>query len=103
MEHSELLESVQVGRRFVDARQDVQHLAAAGAHIRGDIAVQRTRHNPAAAEVDRNKGYGTYRLPGRLKIVLDEISNAIVGEQHGSRQAGIRSAETVVQITHQLK
>ena len=51
----ELIQTVQVGLRFIDARKDVKHPTISGADIGGDVAVKRASQDSAVAEVARRR------------------------------------------------
>src|SRR5438552_18275416 len=94
---------LEVSRGRVNAGQDVEHLAIGVAEVGGDIAMQRTRNDVAVAEVDLNERYGANTFPDRFETPVDHPSHVYIREQHGSRQARVRSAELVVELSHHLK
>ena len=60
-------------------------------------------YNSAIAKIDGDKGYGAKRNPNGLKLQVNDRGNGFVGEQHGSRKAGVGSREFLVQLPQQVK
>ena len=73
------------------------------ADVGRNVAVQCASDRRIATEVDVHDRHGTNGLPSRLKIAIDVRSDGWVGEQHGSRQTSIRSAEFIVEFSEQLE
>ncbi len=72
-------------------------------NVGGDIPIQGPRDSASIAEVDSHNGRRPNRLPDRLEGMIDEISNLVVGEQHGSRKSRVRSGEPLIEPANHLK
>src|SRR5262249_33201820 len=99
----ELAQGTHIDRWGVDSRQDVQHLAVRSADVTGDIAVQGARGHVSVAEVDANYGHRPHALPGRFEIAIDDTGDVLAREQHGPRQASVRSAKLLIHPSQHLK
>ena len=65
--------------------------------------MQRSIDYGAISKVDRDSRNRPHRLPSWFKILVDEVGNFLIGEQHGSRDSSIRSCEALIQLTQQLE
>ena len=103
MQRDELAKSRLVRLWLIDARHDVEHSSFGIANIGSNVAMESASEHVAAAEVDSHDWHTANGHPDGLEVLIDVRRDLVVGEQHGSRQAGVRSAELVVEIAHHLK
>ncbi len=93
----------EVSIRLVNARQNVDYGTVGGDNVSGDIAVQGTLQNPASAEIYRDYRHFMQALPDGLVAIVYVLGYIGPGEQHGSCQLGVRSAEFLVETAQHVE
>lgn len=88
---------------LIQAWQNINYRTVGAQNIGGDVSVQCARQLMTFAKIDRDDRYFSYADPNGLELLIDVFGDFFIREQHGSRQARIRSAEAVVQMSHHLE
>jgi hypothetical protein len=71
-QETELIEALQVSRRFIDPGHDVEDFALRGTDIGCNIAVKGPGHYGIVSKVDPNYGDGSHHFPDWFEIAVDE-------------------------------